>query len=635
LVGGVERGGVVGVGEGVVCGRVGGVGVHGLVWGRAGVCPDAVAVSGPGGVVTYRGLVGWAAGLAARLRGCGVGPESRVGVLLERSVLLPGVVLGIWQAGGVYVPLDPGDPPERLAWLAADAGLVAVVTQEGLVERCPVGAGRVVDVAGVVPVAAGAAVGVHPDQAAYVMYTSGSTGRPKGVVVPHRGIVNRLLWMVEELGCGAGDRVLHKAPVTFDVSLWELLWALVAGGCVVVAGPGGHRDGGYLAGLVAAEQVSVAHFVPSLLGPFLAEAGGLAGGPLGRVVCSGEELDGGLRDRFAGVLAGVRLLNLYGPTEASVDVTWWECGPGEAGPVPVGWPVANTGVHVLDRWLQPVPCYAVGELCVRGVALARGYLGRPGLTAAVFVPDPLGGVGGRVYRTGDRARRRRDGAVEFLGRADGQVKLGGNRVEPGEVEQVLRQVPGVAGAAVTVTGAGPAARLTGYIVPADPASPPDAAAVRAVLATRLPAVMIPSALVPVAALPLTRNGKLDRRALPPPPTTPPTTPASAALGPLEQAIAGAWCRTLGVPQVGARDNFFEAGGNSLLLLALHEALRGSVDPGLTVADLFRYPTVAALADFVGGRTDRRAAGRRGIDRARLRAAARAAAPALGAVRDAR
>jgi amino acid adenylation domain-containing protein len=634
LVGAGERSGVVAAGEGVVRARAGGVGVHGLVWDRAGRCPDAVAVSGPGGVLTYRGLVGWAAGLAARLRACGVGPESRVGVLLERSVLLPGVVLGIWQAGGVYVPLDPGDPAARLEWMAGDAGLVAVVTEGGLAGRCPAGAGRVVDVAGVRAVAAGAAVGVHLDQAAYVMYTSGSTGRPKGVVVPHRGIVNRLLWMQEDLGCGAGDRVLHKAPVTFDVSLWELLWALLAGGCVVVARPGGHRDGGYLAGLVAAERVSVAHFVPSLLGPFLAEAGGLGAGPLGRVVCSGEELSGALRDRFAAVMARARLLNLYGPTEASVDVTWWECGPGEAGPVPIGRPVANTGVHVLDRWLQPVPCYAVGELCLRGEALARGYLGRPGLTAAVFVPDPLGGAGGRVYRTGDRGRRRRDGAVEFLGRADAQVKIGGNRVEPGEIEQVLRQVPGVAGAAVTVTGTGAAARITGYIVPDDPASPPPGATIRAVLASRLPAIMIPSALVPLPRLPLTRNGKLDHSALPPPPHAPTATPPGAARGPLEQVIAQAWCRTLGLPRVGVRDNFFEAGGNSLLLLALFEALRGSVDGELTVADLFRYPTVAALADFIGGRTNRRAAGQRGIDRARLRAAARAAAPALGMVRHA-
>jgi amino acid adenylation domain-containing protein len=492
----------------------------------------------------------------------------------------------------------------------------------------------VVDVAGVRAVAAGPAVVVHPDQAAYVMYTSGSTGRPKGVVVPHRGIVNRLLWMQEELGCGAGDRVLHKAPVTFDVSLWELLWPLLAGGCVVVARPGGHRDGGYLAGLVAAEQVSVAHFVPSLLGPFLAEAGRVGAGPLGRVVCSGEELSGALRDRFAAVLAGARLFNLYGPTEASVDVTWWESGPGEAGPVPVGWPVANTGVHVLDRWLQPVPCYAVGELGLRGEALARGYLGRPGLTAAVFVPDPLGGAGGRVYRTGDRARRRRDGAVEFLGRADAQVKIGGNRVEPGEIEQVLREAPGVAAAAVAVTGSGAATRITGYLVPADPARPPDAAAIRAVLASHLPAIMIPSALVPLPRLPVTRNGKLDRTALPPPPHTPTPTPAGGRRGPVEQAIAQIWCRTLGLPQVGVRDNFFEAGGNSLLLLAVHDALRASVDPELTVADLFRYPTVASLADFISGRTDRRAAGRRGIDRARQRAAARAAAPALGVVRDA-
>jgi nonribosomal peptide synthetase protein BlmVI len=528
--------------------------------------------------------------------------------LVERGVVLAGVVLGIWQAGGVYVPLDPGDPAERLAWLVADAGVGVVVTGGGLAGRVPAGVVRV-DVADVVPAAAGAAAVVDPGQAAYVMYTSGSTGRPKGVVVPHGGIVNRLLWMQEELVLGGGDRVLHKAPVTFDVSLWELLWPLVAGACLVVAEPGGHRDGRYLAGLMGAGQVTVAHFVPSLLGLFLGEAGGGlpgedGGGGLGSlrlVVCSGEVLTAGLAGRL-GAVCGARLLNLYGPTEASVDVTWWEWRRGDGGAVPVGWPVANTGVHVLDGWLQPLPAHAAGEICIGGVALARGYLGRPGLTAAAFVPDPLGGPpGGRLYRTGDRARRRPGGEVEFLGRGDGQVKIAGNRVELGEVEDALREIPGVAAAAAAVRGAGPATRLTAYITPTHPGRPPTAAEIRAALRRRLPAVMVPADVIVLAALPMTASGKLDRRALAAAPRSAPETPARpsvpqamASWTPAQRQFAAVWAETLAVPGPGLDDDFFAYGGDSIQAIRLVARARAA---GLlvTAADLMRDATIRGLA----------------------------------------
>jgi amino acid adenylation domain-containing protein len=519
------------------------------------------------------------------------------------------------------VPLDAGGPDGRLAWVAGDAGVSVVVASRGLAGRVPAGC-VVVEAEGVVPRAAGAAAGVHRDQAAYVMYTSGSSGRPKGVVVPHGGIVNRVAWMAEQVGLGAGERVLHKAPAGFDVSMWELVGPLAAGGCVVVAAPGGHADAGYLAGLVAAEGVSVAHFVPSMLGPFLAAAEA-AGGVPGTVVCSGEALGGGLRDRAAGL--GAAVWNLYGPTEASVDVSWWLCGPGERGPVPVGWPVANVGVHVLDRWLQVLPAHAAGEVCVRGVALARGYLGAPGLTAAAFVPDPLGAGGGRLYRTGDRGRRRRDGAVEFLGRGDGQVKIAGNRVELGEVEDALRQVPGVAAAAAAVRDDGTGPRLVAYIVPRHPGTW-DRDEIVTRLRARLPAIMVPSAVVPLDQLPVTAAGKLDRARLPPPQAPARRTAPALGLprGPLERLIADAWCATLSVDRVSVHETFFDAGGNSLLLLELHARLQQELDQPVTVADVFSRPTVSELAEFVGQRAGEHDAARRGADRGRLRSAALAA-----------
>ncbi|HLX47123.1 MAG TPA: amino acid adenylation domain-containing protein [Streptosporangiaceae bacterium] len=574
-------------------------GLHELVLAQAARTPDAVAVAAPGAGgstvhLSYGGLRRQSARLAARLTAAGVRPESRVGVMLDRSADLPVALLAVLRCGACYLPLDPADPAHRLRYLIEDAASGVVITNGELAASLralpgievitwpePPGqgdAGRRGPARGTRP---------HPEQAAYIIYTSGSTGRPKGVVIPHRGIVNRLAWMQEAMELTAGDRVAQKTPVTFDVSVWELFWPLAYGACLVLARPGGHRDPPYLAGFLRREQVTTAHFVPSMLAEFLADPGRGTLPALRRVVCSGETLPAPLRDQFRAAL-GARLYNLYGPTETSVDVTWWECQPGEEGPVPIGAAIANTQVYVLGPAGELAPPQAPGEIYVGGAAVARGYLNRPGLSAAAFVPDAYGPAGARLYRTGDRARRRPDGALAYLGRTDGQVKIAGNRVELGEVEEALRGAPCVSAAAAATFDDGSGPRLAGYVV--GPGADP--AAVRAHLLAWLPAAMVPSAVTVLPALPLTPSGKLDRRALPPPATAPaaPVPPGTA----MERRIAQIWADTLGVETVGAEDGFFALGGDSIRAIRLVGRLRAAGIP-VSIADLVVAGTVRELA----------------------------------------
>ncbi|MBM9510756.1 amino acid adenylation domain-containing protein, partial [Actinacidiphila acididurans] len=358
--------------------------------------------------------------------------------------------------------------------------------------------------------------GPLPGQAAYVMFTSGSTGRPKGVVVSHGGVGSLLSWMQARYGLTAGDRVLVKTPVVFDPSVWEMFWALTCGAGLVVAVPGGHRDPAYLADLMRREGVTVAHFVPSMLGAFVGSGSGSVGG-LRVVVCSGEVLPVSLRDRAMEVF-GTGVHNQYGPTEATVDVTVFG-GPSGGGVVPIGGPVAGARVRVLDAGLQLVPPGVAGELYVAGVQVARGYAGRPGLTAERFV---AGAGGERWYRTGDLVRWTAEGLLEFAGRVDDQVKVRGFRVEPGEIEAVLAGHPDVAAAAVVVREDVPGdERLVAYVVGGD------GSGLRELVASRLPEYMVPSAFVVLDALPVTVNGKLDRKALPVP-----ERPAGGGRGPV-------------------------------------------------------------------------------------------------------
>ncbi|HEX2188606.1 MAG TPA: amino acid adenylation domain-containing protein, partial [Longimicrobiaceae bacterium] len=445
--------------------------LHELVSAQAARTPEAVAVVFEGEALAYAELERASNQLARHLAGLGVGPETRVGVCAERSPELVVALLGVLKAGGAYVPLDPSYPAERLAYMLADSGVPVLLTQERLLDRLPAHAAQVVcldrDAARIAAGSAEApAVRVDPDALAYAIYTSGSTGQPKGAMNAHRGIVNRLLWMQEAYGLGADDVVLQKTPFSFDVSVWEFFWPLLTGARLVLARPGGHGDPAYLSELIEREGVTTLHFVPSMLHAFLEAGEPERCGAVRRVMCSGEALPYELTERFREALPAAELHNLYGPTEAAVDVTYWACEARERRVVPIGRPVANTRLYVLDGAGEPAPVGVAGELFLGGVQVGRGYLGRPELTAERFVPDAFGGEpGARLYRTGDRARWTAAGEVEYLGRTDFQVKIRGFRIEPGEIESALAEQAGVREAAVLVREDAPGhRRLAAYVV---------------------------------------------------------------------------------------------------------------------------------------------------------------------------
>ncbi|GLX00433.1 non-ribosomal peptide synthetase/MFS transporter [Microtetraspora sp. NBRC 16547] len=574
--------------------------LHGLVAEQVARTPDAPAVVCEGAGVSYAELDAAANRVAHRLRELGVGPESVVGVCAERSVELVVALLGVLKAGAAYLPLDAEYPADRLAFMLGDAAAPVVLTQSHLTDRLPDGEATTVPLDGVLEGTGGWAgepvapqVPVDPAGAAYVIYTSGSTGRPKGVVNSHRGIVNRLHWMQRYFGLTAEDRVLQKTPASFDVSVWEFFWPLLTGATLVMAKPGGHKDAVYLRDLIVAERITTAHFVPSMLAVFLSEDGLENCTSLRRAICSGEELPEPVARDFLARLPGCGLYNLYGPTEAAVDVSAVRCEPGV--PVTIGSPIDNIRLYVLDDAMRPVPLGVPGHLHIGGVGVARGYLGRPGLTAERFVPDPYGPAGGRLYATGDLARWTHEGTLHFLGRIDNQVKLRGLRIELGEIEAALRDQPGVRDAAVVVRDE----RLVGYLVGVG-----DQSAIRAALKERLPDYMVPGALVELDALPLTPNGKLDRKALPAPTLT--RDDSQEFIEPrtdTERLVARIWAEVIGVEKVGARDDFFDLGGHSLLATQVVARLRKALDGtgrAVSVMDIFANRTVEDLAALIDG-----------------------------------
>ncbi|MGG7570076.1 amino acid adenylation domain-containing protein [Streptomyces sirii] len=568
---------------------------------RAARTPGATALVYGATSLTYAQLNARANRLARHLQTLGARPGAVVAVSLPRSVELVVALLAVLKAGAAYLPLDPDYPAERLAYMLDDAAPVCAVTDRP--GRLPDGPGTPLvaleglDLSGYLAINPGRPL--TPAHPAYVIYTSGSTGRPKGVVVPHGAIDNRLRWMQAEYGLTAADRVLQKTPSSFDVSVWEFFWPLREGAALVVAEPGGHRDPAYLARLIREQAVTTCHFVPSMLQAFLAgpDAAGCRG--LRRVFASGEALPRETANAFARALPGVALHNLYGPTEAAVDVTHHTCVPDGGGPVPIGKPVWNTRLYVLDAALRPCPPGVPGELYLAGRQLADGYLHRPELTASRFVDDPFGPPGGRMYRTGDLARWTEQGEVEYLGRTDDQVKLRGQRIELGEIEAALAAQDGVDGACALVRddedGSGSAdQRLVGYVTGgADPA------AVRAGLARVLPEHMLPAAVVTLDAFPLSPNGKLDRRALPAPVFTG-GAGGRRPSGPREAALTRLFAEVLGVEQTGPDDAFFDLGGTSLLAVRLVARVREAFGTELTIGSLFESPTPAALAARLDG-----------------------------------
>ncbi|WP_405617058.1 amino acid adenylation domain-containing protein [Streptomyces sp. NBC_00076] len=584
--------------------------LHELFERQAAATPDAVAVVFEDQEVTYAELDTRANRLAHHLRGTGVRPGTLVGVCVERSVELVATVLAVFKSGGVYVPLDPDYPADRLSHMVRDAKAAVLVTRSDLLP--------LVEGSGATEVllddeARWSGHGSHtpepvtgPDDAAYLIYTSGSTGRPKGVLCDHRGLVNRLDWTQRTyLRLTAADVVLQKIPIGFDPSLAEIFGPLMAGARIAVARPGGHRDPAYLRAAIARYGVTNLHFVPSMLAAVLAVDDLSELRSLRIVVSGGEDLSVALAKEFTTRLPWAELHNQYGPCEAAVDVSAWHCTPErleQLARVPLGAPMQNVTIHVLDSRMHPVPVGAPGELYIGGVALAFGYLNRPDLTARSFVPDPFGPAGARLYRTGDRARWRADGTVEFLGRTDDQVKIRGARVEPGETEAALSALPEVSNAVVVVRedSAG-LPRLVAYVVPA-PGQSADPAELRARLAPELPEALLPSAYVRLDAMPLGANGKADRRSLPAPGLD--AFAAGEYIAPrswLEARVAAVWGDVLDLERVGVEDGFFELGGDSIRAVALAGGLRGAgFEVG--VQEVFEHHTVARMALLLAGRT---------------------------------
>lgn len=611
--------------------------LHALVAAQAARTPEAVALrcpsmDGPDFTMTYAELEERAGRVADHLVMQGVGHDDVVAVCLPRSPELVVALLATLKAGAAMLPLDPEHPVARRHFIASDAGAKLVLDPETLRQSETTQ-----------PYSQGGRDRATPQSGAYVIYTSGSTGRPKGVVVPHAAIANNLLWMQRDWPIAPGDRLLQKTPITFDVAVKEVFWPLIAGAELVLAKPGGQRDPEYLADLIDHAGVSVAHFVPSMLDAFLTVAARRrTGRTLRLVMCGAETLAVATKDRFFELL-DADLLHMYGPTETAIAVTGWLCGRDTVEDrVPLGVPMPNSRLYVLDDRLDPVPPGVWGELYVGGTPVGRGYLGRPALTAAAFVPDPYGEAGGRLYRTGDLVRHRRDGLLEFRGRADHQVKVRGFRIEPGEIESALLRCPGVRQAVVVARGE--PARLLAYVTadqPTDTTPNTDADAVtdldvdpgadavpdvdadgagagdwvadgadgwggevgrrlRDRLVATLPDYMIPSRICVLEAFPLTTNGKVDRSLLPEPAQERPDLAAAYAepADDRERRVAAVWSRLLGVEKVGRHDDFFELGGHSLLLTQVASGIRADFEVELALRELFEAPTVAGMAAAV-------------------------------------
>lgn len=568
--------------------------------------PDAVALVCGSEELTYAELNGRANRLAHYLIERGVGPDIPVAICVERSVEMVLGLLAILKAGGAYVPLDPTYPRARLRYLLEDSSPALLLLQGGaramLGEPLP---GPSLDLQADAALWSDCSaadprpdsIGLSSRHLAYIIYTSGSTGEPKGVMNEHRAVVNRLQWMQREYALEPADRVLQKTPFSFDVSVWEFFWPLLNGACLVMARPEGHKDPDYLGELIGLERISVVHFVPSMLRSFLASGAAARCGELRHVFCSGEELTAPVQNEALERLPRARLHNLYGPTEAAIDVTYWACleQPAESR-VPIGRPIANTQIHILDAHGEPVPLGAVGEIYIGGAGVARGYWRRPRLTAERFVTDPgADRDGARMYRTGDLGRRRADGAIEYLGRNDAQVKIHGFRIELGEIETELLRQPEVSEAVVLARQDEAGEKcLVAYVMPkGEAACGPDL--LRERLKRVLPEYMVPAAYVPLRALPLTANGKLDRRALPAPDRAAYATRAyEAPLGKMEEILAGMWQELLKTDRVGRNDNFFELGGHSMLALSLLERLRRR-GMHVELRALFTHADLAELA----------------------------------------
>jgi amino acid adenylation domain-containing protein len=584
--------------------------LHELFAGQAARTPDAVALRFSGRRLDYRTLEKRANQLAWRLRGLGVGPDTIVGLCMRRSPEQVIALLGILKAGGAYLPLDPGYPPDRLAYMIADAQPRVFVTEAALAALLPARQAPVVELDSEwflidSQPAAAPPVATSPDNLAYLLYTSGSTGRPKGVMGTHRAIVNRLHWDPPR---PSGDEVyVQKTTLGFIDSLWEIFMPLIRGQSTVIVPEEVACDPSRFVDLLEREGATRLVLVPSFLRSVLDSPRHLARllSKLRHWACSGEALSAPLAAAFAARLPEAELFNIYGASEFW-DATWFAARDrdGRSG-VRIGSPIANMRAIVLDADFEPMPINVAGELFIGGVGLARGYLGQPGLTAERFLPDPLGD-GERIYRTGDMARRGSDGVLEFVGRRDHQVKLRGHRIELSEIERALQDHPGVRHAVVERRDDLPSGEpgLVAYLAP-EGAAPTDSA-LREHLKASLPSHMTPAYFVVLTELPLTPSGKVDRAALPPPqPRQQPSRIHIAPKSEMEKLLAGIWSEILGVEDIGVDDSFFELGGGSLTLVRVQSMIGERARRDIPIVVLFRYPTIRALSSYLveGHRND--------------------------------
>jgi amino acid adenylation domain-containing protein len=599
--------------------------IHQLFEDQVARTSDAIAVVFEGEHLTYRELNERANGQAHYLTRIGVSEGALVGLSLERSIQLVVSLIAILKAGAAYLPLDSQYPKERLAFMARDANIEVLVKSDGAASDLDQEVKSVVLVdrdrelfaaeSGQNPSGRAA-----PDDLAYMIYTSGSTGTPKGVMISHRAICNRLLWMCSTFSIGKSDKVLQKTPFSFDASVWEFFVPLLAGAQLILAKPGGHRDSAYLAEIIEREDITILQLVPSMLQVFLDEPEVSDYVSLARVFCGGENFPIKLQERFF-ERSRAKLFNLYGPTEASIDATYWKCKADHRRFVPIGHPLANVQVYILDRNCRPVPIGAPGELYIGGTGLARGYFNRPQLTAERFIPDPFGSQsGGRLYQTGDLVRSGADGTIEFLGRMDHQVKLRGFRIELGEIEATLSEHHAVRQAIVVVCEDTPDAKnLVAYVVanrePADESQEPTATGerlasmrsrsatsndLRAYLKARLPEYMVPSSFIFVKSFPVLPNGKVDKRALPPPGQSELEIDRFYAQPRtlIEEELVRIWRELLPVARVDIYDNFFELGGHSLLATQLISRVREAFGVELSFRSIFESPIISSMAEAI-------------------------------------
>ena len=596
--------------------------IHELFESQVERTPNATAVIFEDENLTYKELNIKANKLAHYLRSIEVKPEVLVGICLERCLEMIIGILAILKAGGAYVPLDPDYPLERLNFIQEETQLKTVLTQEKIQE--------ILSNAAHFP-QSNPVNTTSLENSIYVIYTSGSTGKPKGVINTHRGLVNRLYWMQQTYQLTTNDRVLQKTPFSFDVSVWEFLWTLLFGATLIVAKPGGHKDSGYLVNLIREQQITTLHFVPSMLEAFLEEPKLKEScTSIKRVICSGEALTVELQKRFFNHI-NAQVHNLYGPTEAAIDVTYYKCELGinkeittpstSSLTIPIGTPIHNTQIYILDSHLHQVPIGVAGELYIGGDGLARGYLNRSDLTAERFIPNPFtsppspllnkerGAVGGvrynsKLYKTGDLARYLPDGNIEFLGRIDYQVKIRGFRIELGEIETVLSQHPEVKTAVVIAKehqsqNQNNNSRLVAYVVINQDIDKAELQkSLRSFLEAKLPLYMVPSAFVIVELIPLTPNGKIDRRSLLALDEMGVKADYVQPRNPTEETIANIWKEVLKLELVGIYDNFFELGGNSLLATRINSRLRQTFELDLPLRIIFEKPTIAGISEHI-------------------------------------